>query len=77
MAESYESKLKTVSIKYTSRASIQIRGNFFTVEACEERVLPEDAEEVDWKQERELLWNTVNGECDEQIAEIQDFFTKK
>lgn len=71
----YESKLKTVSIRFTSRASIKIKDNFFTVEACEERIVPEGVTDIDWQKEKLLLWNAVNDECDDQIQEIKDTFS--
>lgn len=65
-----ESKLKTVSIKFSSRASVQIKGCFYTVEATEERVVPEGIDNIDWEQEKKLLWDSVNDECDSQIEII-------
>lgn len=76
--ENYESKLKTTSIKFTSRASIKIEtksgDKFYTIEACEERMIPEGVEDVDWSEERKLLWDTVNDECDKQIEDIIKIF---
>lgn len=65
----YESKAIVTTIRATSRASVKVRDNFYTVEYCEERSLP-NTEDVDVEQERRLLWDTVNGECDDQIADI-------
>ena len=62
-----ESKAKTVSIKATSRVSVKVKDSFYTVEWCEERTVPEDAELA---QERETLWDTVNMEVDKQVEEI-------
>lgn len=71
----YESKAKITTISATSRASVKIRDNYFTVEYHEERVIPEiDGVQID--KERELLWNTVNNECDNQIEEISATFKK-
>lgn len=71
----YESMAKIVTISATSRASIKIKDNYFTVEYHEERVIPEiDGVQID--KERELLWNTVNNECDNQIEEISATFKK-
>lgn len=69
-----ESKAITTSIRATSRASIKVGDNFYTVEYCEERSLPEDA---NVEQERSLLWDDVNGECDNQIQEILEVYGKK
>lgn len=71
--DNYVSKAKTVSIRFTSRASIKVSNHggdsFYTVEACEERVIP-DIEGVDIEKERKLLWDTVNQECDLQVEDI-------
>lgn len=69
----YESKAITESIKFTSRASVKIKDCYYTVEACEERVIPE-IEGVDIEEERKLLWDTVNTECDNQIQEILQIY---
>ena len=69
----YESKAITTSIKFTSRASIKVNDSFYTVEACEERSIPGDA---DIEQERKLLWDTVNGEVDGQIEDILKTYKK-
>lgn len=71
----YESKAKIITIAATSRASVKIKDNYFTVEYHEERAIP-DIDGVDIKRERELLWDTVNAECDTQIEDISATFKK-
>lgn len=71
----YESLAKITVISATSRASIKIKDNYFTVEYHEERAIP-DIDGVQIDKERELLWNTVNNECDNQIEEISQTFKK-
>ena len=61
------SKAITTSIRITSRASVKVKDNFYTVEYCEERSIPEDA---DIEEERQALWDTCNGEVDGQIEDI-------
>ena len=63
----------TTSIRITSRASLKIRDNFFTVEYCEERALSEDA---DVEREREILWDVCNNEVDRQCDDIREAFKK-
>lgn len=70
----YISKAKVNVIRATSRASVKIRDNYFTVEYSEERVIPDD-NTVDIEKERALLWDTVNAECDNQILDIKESFT--
>ena len=65
--EEYKSKAVTVSIKAISRVSRKmIDDNFYTLEYAEERSVPEDADLV---KERALLWDTVNGEVDQMMAD--------
>ena len=71
----YEPKAITTSIKFTSRASVCIDKNYYTVEACEERMIP-DIEGLDLEEERKALWDTVNEQCDNQIADIIKIYKK-
>ena len=73
--KTYVSQAKISTIAATSRASVKIKDNYFTVEYHEERVIPGDIE-VDIVKERELLWDAVNTECDTQIETIKDYFKK-
>ena len=78
--DEYEVMGKTTAIKFTSRASVCITAkngdkNFYTVEACEERLIP-DIDGVDIEAERQALWNTVNEQCDNQIADILKVYKK-
>lgn len=65
----YQSKAIVSSIKATSRASVKVKDSFYTVEYCEERLIP-DIEGVDVAEERSLLWDKVNDEVDNQVEEI-------
>ena len=71
----YESKAIISTIKFSSRASVKVGESFYTVEACEERMIPA-VEDVDIDEERRLLWDTVNTECDEQIKDILATFKR-
>ena len=68
--EEYTSKAKITSIRATSRASVKIRDSYFTVEFTEERMIP-DIKGIDIEEERALLWDAVNDECDNQIDWIR------
>lgn len=61
------------TIKASSRASVKIGDSYYTVEYCEERSV-NDNDIID--EERSALWNTVNTECDNQIADIIKTFKK-
>ena len=71
----YQSKAITTNIRFTSRASVKVGDSFYTVECTEERVIP-DIEGVNIEAERELLWDTVNGEVDGQIEDILKTYKK-
>ena len=66
--------MKITAIRATSRASVKIKDSFYTVEYCEERSIdPEDNVE----EERTKLWNTCNGEVDNQLEDILNSFARK
>lgn len=71
--ENYTSKAKTTLIRATSRQSVKIHDQFYTIEFCEERTIP-DMDDVNLVKERQLLWDDVNSECDNQITEIDDMW---
>lgn len=76
MADSeYVSKAKTIKITATSRMSIKVKDNYFTIEFSEERSIP-DVEGVDLAKEKEALWDAVNNEVDNQGALIVETFSK-
>ena len=72
----YESKAITTQIKATSRASVKVRDNYYTVEYTEERTIPQ-IDDVDIAKEREILWDCVNNEVDNQIEDIIKSFAKQ
>lgn len=65
----YEQKAITTQIRATSRASVKIGNDFYTVEYSEERTVP-DVEGVNLEKERKILWDCVNEEVDAQIDTI-------
>ncbi len=71
--ENYVSKAQIITIKATSRASVKVRDNFYTIEYGEERTVPNDA---NLEIERQILWDTVNSEVDSQIEDIVRTFKK-
>jgi len=72
----YESKAITTQIRATSRASVKVRDNYYTVEYTEERTIPQ-IDDVDIAKEREILWDCVNNEVDTQIEDIIKSFAKQ
>lgn len=73
--EIYESKAIVTTIKATSRNSIKIGDNHYTVEYSEERTIP-DVEGVDIEMERNLLFDDVNNIVDKQSEDIISAFSK-
>lgn len=67
--EEYKSKATTTKIIATSRISIKVKETFYTLEYAEERSIPEGA---NIEKERSILWDIVNGEVDNQVADIYD-----
>lgn len=65
---------KTTTIKASSRASIKVNDNFYTIEWTEERSVGENDNIVE---EREKLWSVANSEVDAQIQDILETFSKK
>ena len=72
----YVSKAITTQIRATSRASVKVRDNYYTVEYTEERTIPQ-IDDVDIAKEREILWDCVNNEVDNQIEDIIKSFAKQ
>ena len=72
----YVSKAITTQIRATSRASVKVRDNYYTVEYSEERTIP-DIEGVNLEEEKRILWDDVNGEVDAQIEEIIKSFANR
>lgn len=73
--ETYEQKAVTTTIKATSRASVKVAtkggDNFYTVEYCEERTIP-DLPDLDLETEKRILWDDVNREVDKQVEDIYE-----
>ena len=63
----------TSKISATSRASVKVKDSYYTVEYSEERVI-NDIDAIDIRAERELLWDTVNKEVDNQVEQIVKAF---
>lgn len=71
------SKCTTKSMKFTSRASVKIGDSYFTFESTIEKSVPEDITDEEFKNEKQMLWDEVNSEVDNQIIETQEFLKSK
>lgn len=71
----YESKAITKTIKATSRASVVIDKNYYTLEYTEEKIIP-DLPDIDLLLEKTLLWDEVNSQVDKQIEDVLKTFGK-
>lgn len=74
--EAYKQKAVTTKIIATSRASVKINDNFYTVEMSEERTIP-NVSDVDIVKEQKLIWDSVNESVDNQIIDIKNAFAKR
>ena len=74
--EMYEPKAQITKIQATSRMSLRLKENYFTIEYSEERAIP-DIDGVDINKEREALWNVVNGQCEDQADLIYKVFNRE
>lgn len=72
----YEPKATINKISATSRMSLKVRDNYFTIEYSEERIVP-DIEGINIEQERIALWDAVNAEVDNQAEVIYNTFNKE
>ena len=73
--EQYVSKAMPKIIKFSSRASVKVKDNFYTIEYGEERQI-DNFENVDINKERQLLIDDCNKQVDNQIEEIVKTFLK-
>ena len=71
----YESKAVPTIIKFSSRASVNIKDSWYTIEYGEERQI-DNFDEVDINKERQNLINDCNIEVDNQIKDILNTFLK-
>ena len=71
----YVSKAKIKTITATSRASVKVGDNFYTLEFCEERTIPQTPT-VNIALEKDMLWDEVNSQVDKQIEDVLRTFKK-
>ena len=72
----YISKAIPKVIKFSSRASIKVRDNFYTFEYGEERQI-DNFNEVNLDKEKQLLIDDCNKVVDSQIEEVVKMFMEK
>lgn len=80
--EKYESKAKVTKISGVSRAAVRIEDashnfNFYTFEVGMEKIIPENAEDIDIQAEYDILFNQINDEVDYRITEVEDSYEKE
>jgi len=71
MLDEYVSKAEIHRIVATSRASVKIKDSYYTLEYQEERIFPDrfDNDDIDIDKERQILWDEVNNQVDQQISD--------
>ena len=62
-------QVRTTMIRGTSRMSVKIRDNYYTVEFTEERSVPNNPN-IDLEQEKQLLFDSVQDTVYSQVQEI-------
>ena len=68
---------RTTSIKFTSRASVRIKDNYYTFEATIEKQCPEEYSENEYLQAKQDLWDECHSEVDKQVEETYNFLKNK
>lgn len=71
----YEVKAVPTTIKATSKCTVKVRDNYYSIEYTEERALP-NFDDVDMEMERVHLFEDCNEIVDKQINDILDSFKK-
>ena len=69
-------KVKTTSIKSSSRCSVKVGDTFYTIEYTEERSVDSSITDKELKAARNELWDCVNAEVDNQIEDILKMYKK-
>lgn len=65
--------VETVEIRADSSMTVELNKKWFKVNYGETRIIRQP-DKVNIEEERNKLWNTVNGEVDKQIADIIQSF---
>jgi hypothetical protein len=63
-------KVSTVEIKASSRVSVMIKDTHYTMEYTETRSVPKTLNAEELQEQRDLLWDAVNGEVDNQVKDV-------
>ena len=63
--------------RFTSRASVRIKDNYYTFEACIERSCPDDISDAEYEQFKKDLWDEVTDEVDKQVIDTENFLKSK
>ena len=69
----YISKAIPTSIKATSKCTVKLKDNYYSIEFTEERSIP-DVKDIDIEIERTMLFEDANKVVDNQIKEILNNF---
>lgn len=71
----YISKAIPKTIKFSSRASVKVKEQYYTIEYGEERQI-DNFNEVDLEKEKQMLIDDCNAVVDNQVKEIVDLLVK-
>lgn len=65
-------EFKTKEMTLVSRASVKIGESYFTFEASITKSCPDEYTEDEYVQAKNELWDEVNAEVDNQIADVRN-----
>lgn len=68
---------RTVTMRFTSRASVQIKGSYYTFEATIEKQCPESYTDEEYIDAKQQLWDECNNEVDNQVEQIVEMLKNK
>ncbi len=71
----YKSHCEPAEISATSRCAIQVKNNYYTVEASMKKTV-KDKEGLDTEKEYQMLFEELNSVTDAQCLDIIDTFKK-
>ena len=68
---------RTVTMRFTSRASVQIKGSYYTFEATIEKQCPKSYTDEEYIDAKQQLWDECNNEVDNQVEQIVEMLKNK
>lgn len=70
-------EFKTKTLKVSSKASVKIMDSYYTFESTIEKTVPENYTQDEYDEVKHKMWDEVNADVDNQIAETYDFLKNR